>query len=383
MSQYLTKTNEVNSYTFGNLDEGDGSILIQEKKICGQDPRKCVFFCIGFGCVFFIIAIVIIVLYAERMNTDNSAANPTTTPQPLLGNITVFYAASLVNLMTKNINPGFTNIAHYRVNTQAAASGVLAVQLTQGISADVFISASATYDTTLSTTMIRSNGKTVLSWWATWGSTRLGIGYNIKSPHLSTFQAIANGSLPWYLGLNPSTMKIGRTDPELDPKGARTVIMTKLAKLYYNTPYSIETTVLGSDRNPLQIYTEQQLENLLDTGNLDVGFFYECEQTWKGNVQFISLPTHLDFSNSSLNNYYKQANYTSQGLKTVTKGSAIIFTISVLNTAIHKDTAVLYVENLLSSKTASFFDQTGLYKVNPVFSGNKSTVPLKLLKYQV
>ena len=382
MSQYFTKTNEA-SYTFGNIDDGDRNILIQEKKICGEDPSKCVFLSITFGCVFFIIAIVIIALYAEKMKPDNSAANAITKAQPLLGNVTVFYAASLVNLMTKNINPGFTNTAHYRVNTQAAASGVLAMQLIQGISTDIFISASATYDTTLSTTTIPSTGKTVLSWWATWGSTRLGIGYNINSPHIANFQAIANGSLPWYIGINPSTMKIGRTDPDLDPKGARIVIMTKLAQLYYNTSYSIESTILGSDRNPLQLYAEQQLENLLDAGNLDVGFFYECEQTWKGNVQFMSLPNHLDFSNSSLNEYYKKANYTSQAMKTVTQGSAIVFTISILNNAINKNTAILYVENLLSLKTASFFNHSGLYKAHPVFSGNKSAIPMKLLKYQL
>jgi molybdate/tungstate transport system substrate-binding protein len=373
-----------NSYSFGNLEVvEDGILLIPEKKVCGQDPRKCVYMSLGLCCVSTIIAIAIIIVYVESLKNNNNNSTTFTTPtQPFLGNITVFYAASLVNLMTNNINPGFTNNAHYRVNTQAAASGVLSAELALGVTADVFISAATTYDTALSTTPIPGWGgnKKVLSWWTTWGSSRLGIGYNIHSPYASTFQAIANGSLPWYLGLNPSIMKIGRTDPDLDPKGARTVIMTKLAQIYYNTSYNIEFNILGSARNTLQLYTEQQLETLLSGANLDVGFFYECEHAWNNNLAFIPLPSYLDFSNSSLIHYYNKANYTSQSGK-ITVGSPIIFTASIPNTALHTAGAILYIENLISSSSASFFNQTGLYRIRPFFSGNQSAIPTQLLKY--
>ena len=86
--------------------------------------------------------------------------------------------------------------------------------------------------------------------------------------------------------------------------GYRTVIMARLASIYYNIP-GIQMNVLGPARNNLQIYTETNLELALENGNIDVGFFYECEQIWTGrHVRFIPLPMHLDMSNKSLNYYY-------------------------------------------------------------------------------
>jgi hypothetical protein len=81
--------------------------------------------------------------------------------------------------------------------------------------------------------------------------------------------------------------------------------MARLAEMYYNTT-GIFNRVLGAARNNLQMYTEQNLEQLLVNGDIDCGFFYEVERIWdkSSNLRFIELPEHLDFSNVSLNSYY-------------------------------------------------------------------------------
>ena len=86
--------------------------------------------------------------------------------------------------------------------------------------------------------------------------------------------------------------------------------MARLAEMYYNTT-GIFSRVLGTARNNLQIYTEENLEKLLVNGDIDCGFFYQVERIWDtpaSNLRFIELPEHLDFSNVSLNSYYAKVN---------------------------------------------------------------------------
>lgn len=75
---------------------------------------------------------------------------------------------------------------------------------------------------------------------------------------------------------------------------------------YVYFPGILQST-LGSPGNNQQIYTEQLLESNLASGTIDIGFFYQNEQVWTaGNIRFISLPSHLNMGNFSLNSYYKK-----------------------------------------------------------------------------
>ena len=338
-----------------------------------------------FGVVTAVIAICLLVsllvsYLAFRKTATTSSGSSTisrTAAAYSLGNVTVYHASSFNDLMTRVINPDFTTKFDYSVISVSAASGVLATSLKAGAIADVFISAASSYDTTLLTSPLPS-GKPVIRWYASFAKSRLGIGYSIQSPFLSVFEAIASGGLPWYEGLDTTkyNMKIGRTDPNIDPKGYRTVIMTRLAEIFYNRK-NISKTVLGTPRNNLQMYTEQNLEKLLQNGDLDVGFFYECEYPWNGNLRFISLPVQLDFSNSSFNSYYSKANYTNTATGAVTKGSAIVYTITIPTLSPDPPMAATYVSHLLSLLGTAQMTGEGLFPLatGPIFAGNLSAVP--------
>ena len=338
-----------------------------------------------FGVITAVIAIALLVsllvTYLAFKNTVTSSGSSSASRPAIansLGNVTVYYAASLNDLMTRIINPDFSAKYAYSVLSTSAASGVLTTSLKAGAAADVFISAASSYDTTLLSSPLPSGGKPVIRWYASFAKSRLGIGYSIQSPFRSVFEAIASGALPWYEGLDTTkySMKIGRTDPNIDPKGYRTVIMTHLAEIYYKRK-NITATVLGSPRNNLQMYTEQNLENLLQNGDLDVGFFYECEYPWNGNLRFISLPAQLDFSNSSLNSYYSKANYTNTATGVVTKGSAIVYTVTIPTLSPDPPIAAAYVNHLLSLLGTSQMTEEGLFPLaaGPIFAGNLSAVP--------
>jgi ABC-type molybdate transport system substrate-binding protein len=207
-----------NEYTFGTLqfEQSEEEIVQEEKRRQFRTRCLVIWTSIVIACIVLIV-IVLSVLYSENFNRG---ASKTMTPSRVLdGNVTVYYAASLQDVMTRLINPEFTSISNVGVIGVPGPSGALASALKTGITADVFISADSAISASLLPILLPSSKSTILSWYTLWADTQLGIGYNINSKFNQTFEAIANGSLPWYEGLDQTMMKIGRTDPDLDPKG--------------------------------------------------------------------------------------------------------------------------------------------------------------------
>lgn len=81
--------------------------------------------------------------------------------------------------------------------------------------------------------------------------------------------------------------------------------MARLAEVYYKEA-GIEKRIFSST----QIYPYGILEDLLDKGTIDIGFFYKHENFWNstGNQKFITLSPYVDMSDMSLNTYYAKVN---------------------------------------------------------------------------
>jgi ABC-type molybdate transport system substrate-binding protein len=208
--------NDGNTYTFGHFEVGDDQERLRK-------PSKSLKFRILAtssaiaGVVLLAIALTFAILYFKKTSDSKTA-----TPTPMItSNITVYYAASLQDIMTRLINPDFTAQTSIGVKTVPGASGVLAKLLKGGAVADVFISADKKIASSLFAPVHLPNSTTpVLSWYTFWATTRLGIAYNTESPFVGTFESIANKKVNWYNALDPEKgMRIGRTDPNTDPKG--------------------------------------------------------------------------------------------------------------------------------------------------------------------
>lgn len=77
--------------------------------------------------------------------------------------------------------------------------------------------------------------------------------------------------------------------------------MARLAELHYNET-GIGKRIFSSN----QIFPYGKLEDLLDKGTIDIGFFYKHEVNWNAtkNQVFITLSPYVDMSNMKLNSYY-------------------------------------------------------------------------------
>ena len=320
----------------------------------------------------FCLVLLVGLLLSACGGSTGSGSTPTPTAAPK-GKVSVAYAGSLVNLMEKKVGPGFTQASGYPYVGEGKGSSALANEIKGKISfPDVFISASPAVNTTL---IGASNGNYV-SWYAPFIKSSLVIGYTPNGKFAADFKAVSSGSKTWYSVLEEPGIRIGRTDPALDPKGARTIIMTELAQTYYNQP-GLSSKILGAPTNTSQIFPEEELVARLTSGQLDAGFFYLNEAV-DASIPYVTLPTQLNMGDPSLNSDYAKASYTDPKTGTVTKGSAIVYTITILNTARNKAGAIAFVQFLFSSQGQAFFTNDGLSTVTPKVSGDATAVPAQL-----
>jgi molybdate/tungstate transport system substrate-binding protein len=191
------------------------------------------------------------------------------------GPVNVLYAGSLVDLMDKQIGPGFHTATGYTLQGFSAGSTALATQIKGGVhQGDVFISASPAVNASLTGT---ANGDWV-SWYITYATSPLVLGYN---PHSKFAQDLQ--TKPWYQVITEPGFLIGRTDPATDPKGVLTVSALNDAATKYNQPALKAITT-----NSSTVFPEETLVGRLQAGQLDAGFFYTSEAK-AANIPTVAL----------------------------------------------------------------------------------------------
>ena len=205
------------------------------------------------------------------LGSGASAGSTTSLPHGS-GPVNVLYAGSLVDLMEKQIGPGFKAATGYTFDGFSAGSTALASQIKGKVrQGDVFVSASPSVNDSLEGA---ANGNWV-SWYATFANSPLVLGYNPSSKFATDIK-----TKPWYQALADPGILVGRTDPATDPKGKLTVTALDAAATQYQQPALNRIATASSG-----VYPEETLVGRLQAGQLDAGFFYSSE------AQAASIPT--------------------------------------------------------------------------------------------
>lgn len=286
------------------------------------------------------------------------------------------YAGSLESIMEKQVAPAFQQSTGYTFQGEAKGSAALANEIKGHLHRpDIFISASPAVDKQL---MGATNGNYV-SWYLNFARSEMVIGYNPHSHFATDFQAAANGSKPWYQVLGESGLRLGRTDPILDPKGQATIYLMKLAEKYYHQP-GLAQQILGADENTGQIFPEEELVARLGAGQLDAGFFYSNEAK-AAHIPTITLPAQINLGDPSLASTYATVTWTNPKTQIVSKGSPILFTITIPSTSQNRAGALAFTNFLLSSQGQGILLNNGLFATPFVASGDTQSMPQPLQKY--
>ena len=169
----------------------------------------------------------------------------------------------------------------------------------------------------------------------TFAGTSLGIAWSAGSRYAALFDRVAAGRTPLSSALETPGLRIGRTDPKLDPKGAYTV---QAVTIWLGR--GGERSLLGDDENPSQIFPEEVLLARIETGEADVGFFYRTEAIARG-YRFVPLPGRAALTDR------------------------ITYTLAVMQNAPHARAAQAFAAFLLTGPGRTILERAGLqyYKI--------------------
>jgi len=173
---------------------------------------------------------------------------------------------------------------------------------------------------------------------------RMVIAYSPKSKLSSSIN-----SLNWTsILLNPK-VTYGRSDPNADPCGYRTVLVLQLAEKYYGKK-GFADSLLAKDNQFIRP-KEVDLLALLETGAIDYLFIYESVVKQHG-LKYISLPDSVNLGNFSLASHYDAVQVKVRGTSPTDSisivGEPIVYAFTIPKNAPNAWLALRFAEYFLA-----------------------------------
>ena len=303
---------------------------------------------------------------ASASASSSASAKPT-------GDVNVAYASSLQFLNEKMVSPAFTKAQGYTFVGHGGASTELANDITGGeLTPDVFESVGGD-----SIKMIEPK---FTKWYVQYAGTSIVLAYNPNSKYASTFKAIASGSKNvctlFSRTLQTSGLKLGRTDPNIDPQGRDFIMMLELAQSYCHLPSDTVAKILGTSdfatASSSQIYAESSLDATLQSGQLDASSAF-ITQAVELKLPYIKLPDQINLGSAAEKAAYAKATVKVKKGK-VYKGSPQVIDITTVG-AKPSAAAIAFVKYTLSSAGLAQYSHGGFTVLTPTVFGDKSAVP--------
>ena len=302
---------------------------------------------------------------------NRTAAGAAAEQRPLRGSgpVNVMYAGSLTALFEKKIGPAFATATGFEFQGEGKGSVAIANLIKGKVrTPDVFVSADPTVNVLLQGA---ANGDYV-RWWTPFARTEMVIGWSPKSRFKEAFESATSGGRSWESILREPGFRLGRTDPELDPKGYRTLWLFQLDE--ERTKQAGEANrILGPPGNPAQIFPEETLIARLQSGEIDAGIFYLIEAVEAG-LATLSLPASINQGDPAQAAHYARMTYMNKK-GTTFKGAPIVYTVTVPTTVRNREGAQAFVQFLVGDAGQALLAKEGLLQVARVVEGDAGAVP--------
>jgi molybdate/tungstate transport system substrate-binding protein len=166
----------------------------------------------------------------------------------------------------------------------------------------------------------------------------------------------------WAAVLSLGDVEVGRSDPELDPNGYRTLMVWQLAERVAKSA-GLEDRLAA--RAPARNVRpkEADLVGLLEAGELDYIWSYESIAKAMG-FRYVLLGDSVDLSSESLAEFYAQATVTVRGATVGTRvtfaGKPIVYAFAVPMRAPHAHVANRFASFLISPEGQEILRREGL-----------------------
>lgn len=184
----------------------------------------------------------------------------------------------------------------------------------------------------------------------------------------------------WVDILMKNDVAYGRSDPNADPCGYRTVMTLQLAEKYYKKP-GLAKRIMEKDQNYMRP-KEVDLIAVLEANALDYIFLYKSVAV-QHHLMYLELPDQINLKNPAYADLYKKAsveiNGKQPGQKEIMFGEPMIYGITLLKDAQNKKNALAFLEYFLAkNKGMKIMERDGQPSVIPMPSPNYDKIPAKL-----
>jgi molybdate/tungstate transport system substrate-binding protein len=240
------------------------------------------------------------------------------------GTVSVAYAGSLVAVMEGPLKSALLSQTGLSLAGEAKGSKALANLISAGLrTPDVFVSA----DPAL---IAKLGAQHLIRGYTTFGSARMVVAFSDKSPHRALFESAAARKISILDVLADPSVRAGRTDPQLDPKGVRTIRVLDLLGKHFRDPAEAAAVERRAETFP-----EEDLAVRVESGEVDAGFFYSTEIPGR-NLRAIELPEDSNLSNE------------------------IVYALAIMNNAPHPQAARAFARFVLEGNGKAILEKAGV-----------------------
>ncbi len=187
----------------------------------------------------------------------------------------------------------------------------------------------------------------------------------------------------WYEILQRDDVSYGRSDPDSDPCGYRTVLTLKLAEKYYGAE-GLAMSLLEKDQEYIRS-KETDLLGLVEAGALDFIFIYRSVAR-QHNLGILLLPDEINLGRPGFADYYRSVSIRISGKKPgefiERKGAPMVYGVTVPDNAPSPELALRFVEFLLDrEKGLKIMERNGQPPLVPGPTGSYGALPERLRKF--
>ncbi len=214
-------------------------------------------------------------------------------------------------------------------------------------------------------------------WYIIFASNQMVLCYTEKSKFAGEINADN-----WYKILQKDGVTYGRSDPDQDPCGYRTLMLWQLAEKHYNEN-GLYNKLYGARGDTMKARAVELLA-LLQSGDLDYAFEYDSVARQHG-LKYVQLPERINLSSAEHEEFYSRAKVSIKGAKPGQKinlvGEPILYALTIPKNYPDQKKAMSWVEFLLSEKGIKAMAASGQSSVCPAVASDKGKLPEALKKY--
>jgi molybdate/tungstate transport system substrate-binding protein len=309
------------------------------------------------------------VLASETLSPESLASE---SQVEIKGDLMVFHAGSLA-VPFKEIAKAFSQ-EYPKVNVLLEAAGSRAsARKISDLNRDADVFGSADY-TVIDTLLIPDHA----SWTVRLAANEMVLAYTDNSRRVSEIN-----SQNWHQILLEKDVSYGRSDPNSDPCGYRTVLSSKLAEIHYAVP-GLAARLFEKDTRYIRP-KETDLLALLEVGELDYIFIYRSVARQHG-LKWVTLPDEINLKNPAMADLYQQVSVEISGKtpgSTITKpGAPMVYGVTIPTNAPNPEAALAFVTFLLEQdKGVAILERNGQPSLVPAHSETYAQIPKSLKRF--